>query len=199
MRQAYPGVHKDVIETLAIDHFIDALTDSDIQSRVRKFEHKTLAKAERSALRLESHKIDDRQHNRIFGQIEAKTEKNNGKTQWESSPKLTKLQSSLGSLSDQVKYLQKKNSRNAVNKTFAKTGKYQKTIHTIVDMVKITDLIKIILLHCVVTNRGKPKFSIEIIILVRLNTMASLLRTSLVEIEEDKTTNMLPEMALLTL
>ena len=27
VRQAYPGVHKDVIETLAIDHFIDALTD----------------------------------------------------------------------------------------------------------------------------------------------------------------------------
>ena len=27
VRQACPGVHKDVIETLAIDHFIDALTD----------------------------------------------------------------------------------------------------------------------------------------------------------------------------
>ena len=125
VRQAYPGVHKDVIETLAIDHFIDALTDSDIRLRVREFDHKTLAEAERSALRLESHKIADRQRNKIVGQIEANTEKNNVKTQWESSPKLSKLQSSLDSLSDQVKDLQKKTSRNAENKTFAKTGKYQ--------------------------------------------------------------------------
>ena len=125
MRQAYPGVHKGVIETLAKDHFIDALTDSDIRLTVREFDHKTLAEAERSALHLESHKIADRQRNRIVGQIEANTEKNNGKTQWESSPKLSKLQSCLDSLSDQVKNLQKKTYRNAENKTFAKTGKYQ--------------------------------------------------------------------------
>ena len=46
VHQAYPGVHKDVIETLAIDQFIDALTDSDIRLRVREFDHKTLAEAE---------------------------------------------------------------------------------------------------------------------------------------------------------
>ena len=31
VRQAYPGVNKDVIETLSLDVFIDALTDSDIR------------------------------------------------------------------------------------------------------------------------------------------------------------------------
>ena len=46
VHQAYPGVHKDVIETLAIDQCIDALTDSDIRLRVREFDHKTLAEAE---------------------------------------------------------------------------------------------------------------------------------------------------------
>ena len=47
VRQAYPGVHKDVIETLAIDHFIDALTDSEIRLRVREFDSKTLVDAEK--------------------------------------------------------------------------------------------------------------------------------------------------------
>ena len=83
VRQAYPGVHKDVIETLAIDHFIDALTDSEIRLRIREFDSKTLADAERSALRLESHKNADKQRNRIVGQIETNTEKNNSKAQWE--------------------------------------------------------------------------------------------------------------------
>ena len=61
VRQAYPGVNKDVVETLSIDHFIDAMTDSEIRLRVREFGPKTLGDAERTALRLESHKIADRQ------------------------------------------------------------------------------------------------------------------------------------------
>ena len=41
VKQAYPGVNKEVIETLALDNFIYAITDSDIrgkldQSRLRK-------------------------------------------------------------------------------------------------------------------------------------------------------------------
>ena len=51
VRQAYTGVNKDVIETLAIDNFVDALTDSDIRLRVRQLGPKTLADAERTALR----------------------------------------------------------------------------------------------------------------------------------------------------
>ena len=50
VRQAYPGVHKDVIETLVIDHFIDALTDSEIRLRVREFDSKTLADAEKKCI-----------------------------------------------------------------------------------------------------------------------------------------------------
>ena len=53
VRQAYPGVNKDVIETLAIDNFVDVLTDSDIRWLVRELGPKTLADAERTALRLE--------------------------------------------------------------------------------------------------------------------------------------------------
>ena len=125
VRQAYPGVHQDVVETLAIDHFIDALTDSDIRLRVREFDPKTLADAEKSALRLESHKIADKQRHRIVGQIETNTEQNNDRTQKESSPNLHKLQRSLNSLTDQVKNLQTKNSNNAENKAPTKSGKSQ--------------------------------------------------------------------------
>ena len=57
VRQAYPCVHKDVIETLAIDYFIDALTDSEIRLRVREFDSKTLADAERSAPNLSMHHL----------------------------------------------------------------------------------------------------------------------------------------------
>ena len=70
VRQAYPGVNKDVVETLSIDHFIDAMTDSEIRLRVREFGPKTLGDAERTALRLESHKIADRQRSRLVGQVE---------------------------------------------------------------------------------------------------------------------------------
>ena len=125
VRQAYPGVHQDVVETLAIDHFIDALTDSDIRLRVREFDPKTLADAEKSALRLESHKIADKQRNRIVGQIETNTEQNNDRTQKESSPKLHNLQRSLDSLSDQIKNLQMKNSQSDGNKMSDKSGNFQ--------------------------------------------------------------------------
>ena len=38
VRQAYPGVSKEVIETLSLDNFIDAITNSDIRMRVRELQ-----------------------------------------------------------------------------------------------------------------------------------------------------------------
>ena len=72
VRQAYPGVNKDVIETLSLDVFIDALTDSDIRLRVRELGPKTLAEVEKIALRLESHKIADKQRTRLVGQLDTR-------------------------------------------------------------------------------------------------------------------------------
>ena len=83
-------------------------------------------------------------------------------------------------------------------KRLPKLVNINKTIHTMADMVKTTDPIKIIL-HRMATNRGKPIVSIEIITLVRLFSMASLLRTSVVAIVKDKTANMQLEMGLLSL
>ncbi|MCG7876662.1 MAG: hypothetical protein N0C90_10055 [Candidatus Thiodiazotropha endolucinida] len=123
VRQAYPGVNKDVIETLSIDHFIDALSDSDIRLRVRELGPKTLADAERTALRLESHKIADRQRSRLVGQIDSNTQVKN-KDQAEPSPQMESLQNSLDSLTSQVNDLKSPNRPNNNNKR-AKTWKSQ--------------------------------------------------------------------------
>ena len=112
VRQAYPGVSKDVIEILSIDHFIDALSDSDIRLRVREFCPKTLADAERTALRLESHKIADRQRSRLVGQIESNSGKDKNANQWESSPQLETIQSSVDTLTSKVNNLSKPNHPN---------------------------------------------------------------------------------------
>ena len=124
VRQAYPGVGKDVIEILSIDHFVDALSDSDIRLRVREFGPKTLADAERTALRLESHKIADRQRSRLVGQIESNVGQTMNETQWQSSSPLETLQSSLDSLSNHVKDLNNKpNFSNERSKMSFNTGR----------------------------------------------------------------------------
>ena len=115
VRQAYPGVNKDVIETLSIDIFIDALTDSEIRLRVRELGPKTLADAERTALRLESHKIADKQRSRLVGQLETDPKQTNN-IQGESNKQLETLKNSINSLSDQVKNMRRQNQNKSDNK-----------------------------------------------------------------------------------
>ena len=98
-------MNKDVIETLAIDNFVDALTDSAIRLRVRELGPKTLADAERTALRLESHKIADKHCSRLVGQIDTNGRQNYNEHQGESSDSFKTLQNSINSLSDHVKDL----------------------------------------------------------------------------------------------
>ena len=124
VRQAYPGVNKDVIETLAIDNFVDALTDSDIRLRVRELGPKTLADAERTALRLESHKIADKQRLRLVGQIDTNGRQNYNEHHGESSDSFKTLQNSINSLSDHVKDLKTQNRQNESNRRFV-NGKSQ--------------------------------------------------------------------------
>ena len=69
-RQSYPNASLDVIEALALDHFIDALTESDIRLRIREVGPKSLTEAEAMAIRLEAHRIADRQRTRLVGKIE---------------------------------------------------------------------------------------------------------------------------------
>ena len=59
VRHAYPGVNKEVIETLALDNFINAINDSDICLWLREAGPKSLADAEQTAVHTEAYKIAD--------------------------------------------------------------------------------------------------------------------------------------------
>ena len=119
VRQAYPGVNKDVIETLSTDSFIDALNDSEIRLRVRELGPKTLVEAERTALRLESHKIADKQRSRLVGQIETNTNQKSSESQGDANKLFKSLQSSLDSLLDHVKDLKRQNNVNRNHSQYA--------------------------------------------------------------------------------
>jgi len=69
-RQAYPTASNDVIEALALDSFIDALNDSDIRLRLREIAPKNVSEAEQIAVRMEAHRIADRQRNKLIGNVQ---------------------------------------------------------------------------------------------------------------------------------
>ena len=48
-RQAYPRVSLDVVEALAVDHFIDALSEVQIRLRLREVGPSTLAESEKQS------------------------------------------------------------------------------------------------------------------------------------------------------
>jgi len=60
-RQAYHDAPASVISTLARDHFIDALPESEMRLRIREAQVKDIAEAEILALRLEAYRVADRQ------------------------------------------------------------------------------------------------------------------------------------------
>lgn len=68
-RQAYPTASSEVVEALSLDSFIDALNDSDIRLRLRELSLKTLAEAEQVALRMEAHRLSDRQRSKLVGNV----------------------------------------------------------------------------------------------------------------------------------
>ena len=112
VRQAYPGVTKDVIETLSLDNFIDAITDSDIRMRVRELSPKSLEEAEKICVRLEAYKIADKQRSRLVGRLDSgvepkKEESSNLPNQFEM------LSKTISTLTSEVKKFGQKNNTNA--------------------------------------------------------------------------------------
>ncbi|KAH3778583.1 hypothetical protein DPMN_180052 [Dreissena polymorpha] len=63
-RQAYPTANIEVIEALALDSFIDALDNTDIRLRLREISAKNIFEAEQIAVKMEAHRLADRQRNR---------------------------------------------------------------------------------------------------------------------------------------
>ncbi|KAH3711560.1 hypothetical protein DPMN_071231 [Dreissena polymorpha] len=62
-RQAYPTANIEVIEALALDSFIDALDNTDIRLRLREVSPKNIFEAEQIAVKMEAHRLADRQRN----------------------------------------------------------------------------------------------------------------------------------------
>ena len=120
-RQAYPNATLDVIEALALDHFIDALSESEIRLRLREVGPKTLSEAESVAVRMEAHRIADKQRTRLVGKIEQeKSAPLNGPSNMQSQ--MTTLNKSFDYLQRRVDNLYKQrnfspssNSRNFSN------------------------------------------------------------------------------------
>ena len=63
-RQAYPGANSNLIDTLALDHFIDSLIDSETRLRLRECSPKTIQEAETLAVKLENQRLREWQINR---------------------------------------------------------------------------------------------------------------------------------------
>lgn len=73
-RQAYPKADLRLLDTLAVDYFIDALDDPDIRLRLRQSQPETITQAETLAIRLETFKSADRVRHRTVCMSTEKTD-----------------------------------------------------------------------------------------------------------------------------
>ena len=121
VRQAYPRVNKEVIETLSLDNFIDAITDSDIRMRVRELSPKSLDEAEQICVRLEAYKIADTQRTCFVGRLGTQTELRENE-QGKSPSQFEILSDAIASLSNEVKQLNQKNTRKSDNQRFQRNN-----------------------------------------------------------------------------
>ena len=63
-RKAYPSASQQLLDTLSLDHFIDAISDADIRLRLMESRPSDLNAAESLAIRLESYREAERQRSR---------------------------------------------------------------------------------------------------------------------------------------
>lgn len=70
-RQSYPGADPHITNILSLDHFINAIADSDVRLRLREARPKDINEAEIVAIRLETHRLADRQENELVNKFHA--------------------------------------------------------------------------------------------------------------------------------
>ena len=103
-RQAYPQVSLDVVEALSIDHFIEALPESEIRLRLREVGPSTLAEAERIAVRMDAHRQADKQRTRFVGKVD-QSEQNKGSRENSTEQQMDIISKRMDSLSRSVQDL----------------------------------------------------------------------------------------------
>ena len=104
-RQAYPEATSEIIEILALDYFIDALLGSETRLRLRECGPKTLNEAETIAVKMEAHKLADKQRQKNVNSFSEKETVPN-------ESKLDKIVQRLEQLSDKVEKLQTETGKN---------------------------------------------------------------------------------------
>ena len=106
-RKAYPSASSNVIETLAMDYFIDAIPFKEVRIRLREVCPKTLAEAEKIAVRLDAVHVADKTRNgnergRNFNVKTVEVKRNDQSKMFE---KLESLNSKIDTVSNEVKQL----------------------------------------------------------------------------------------------
>ncbi|XP_069125562.1 uncharacterized protein DDB_G0283697-like [Argopecten irradians] len=69
-RQAYPTADSSLINILALDHYIDSIQDSELRLRLRELRPKNINEAETHAVRLEAHRLADRQRGKAVKSVQ---------------------------------------------------------------------------------------------------------------------------------
>lgn len=121
-RKAYPSASSNVIETLAMDYFIDAIPYKEVRIRLREICPKTLAEAEKIAVRLDAVHVADKTRigNERGRNFNVKTVEVKSNDQSKVLEKLESLNSKIYSVSNEVKQLKNmksgENSQNPGNR-----------------------------------------------------------------------------------
>ena len=105
-RKAYPSASIDVIETLALDYFIDAIPFRDIRIRLREVCPKTVSEAEKIAVRLDAVHIADKSRNYNVKSVGLDTGTN------EVNKKIDDVLKRIDSMSNEIKVLKGENRQN---------------------------------------------------------------------------------------
>ena len=100
--QSYPNAPKTWIETIGLDSFIDALTDSDIRIKLKEAELTTISEAEQTGIRLEAYRTADKQRHQVIPVCVAEQTKPNETV----NNKLETLCQTIETLGKQVQNLQ---------------------------------------------------------------------------------------------
>lgn len=104
-RQAYPKVSLSVIEALALDYFIDAIPETEIRMRLREVGPMTLAEAEKIAVRMEAHRIADKQRTRLVGKVEQDSQDTPSSNQNTVEQQISNISTRIDSLQKSVQNL----------------------------------------------------------------------------------------------
>ena len=104
-RQAYPKVSLSVIEALALDYFIDAIPETEIRMRLREVGPMTLAEAEKIAVRMEAHRIADKQRTRLVGKVEQDSQTTPSSNQNTVEQQISNISTRIDSLQKSVQNL----------------------------------------------------------------------------------------------